>query len=156
MLSWLLARNGPEKTAWYTQADRMAQVAALTASLADWHVEQQQGFQLPYLLNADSQLVKAGESSQLVLLKNVQICLTHTLSLTAHTPSQQQIAADGMSEAQCLHMAEQSMAEALGWASAAQAAAVLDHKSGGPGETIIAAKSLCLIQYQASQTPVRP
>ncbi len=65
--------------------------------------------------------------------------LTHTLSLTAHTPSQQQIAADGMSEAQCLYMAEQSMAEALGWASAAQAAAVLHHKSGGPGETIIAA-----------------
>ena len=44
-----------------------------------------------------------------------------------------------MSEAQCLYMAEQSMAEALGWASAAQAAAVLHHKSGGHGETMIAA-----------------
>ncbi len=70
MLSWLPARNGLEKTAWHAQADREAQVAALTASLADWHVEQQQGFQ-QYLLDADSQLVKAGESSQLALLKNV-------------------------------------------------------------------------------------
>lgn len=64
--------------------------------------------------------------------------LSQSLSSTAHSSSQQQIAADGMSEAQCLHMVEQLTAEVSAWGAAAQAAAVLDLESGGPGETLYA------------------
>lgn len=61
MLSWLAARHRPEKIACYAQADRLAQVAAMTDGFAELLVEQQQGFH-KYLLDGDSQVVRAGVS----------------------------------------------------------------------------------------------
>ena len=110
----------------------------LTAGLAEWHAEQQQEFE-QYLLTAENQVVRAEESSQLAFLKAMHSFLSQTLSLTRSIPSQQDVPADGMNEAECAHMASLSLTEASGWMSAAQAAAVLHSNSGAAGETLIAA-----------------